>query len=90
MNLDKEKLEREMRLFFVARKLDNLKAFSESEMLQTTSKFFGPKFNQKQDLIAKEESSLSEKVVLQIIPSICWPIRLTNPLKQNQVVHPMI
>jgi len=56
LNLDKEKLEREMRLFYVARKLDNVRTVSESEMLQVTSKFFGPKFNQKQDLIAKEES----------------------------------
>ncbi len=60
LNLDKDKLEREMRLFFVARKLDSQKTFSESEMLQTTCKFFGPKFTQKQDLIAKEESAYSE------------------------------
>lgn len=90
LNLDKERLEREMRLFFVARKLDNNDAFNESIILESTAKFFGPKFNQKQDLIMKEECYESEKIDLTILPSICWPIRLTNPLKKAQIIHSLI
>lgn len=90
LNLDKERLEREMRLFFVARKLDKCERSDESALLQSTTRFFGPKFNQKQDLILKEHPQQSEKVDLTIMPSLCWPIQLSNPLKKSQIIHPLI
>ncbi len=79
-----------MRLFFVSRKLDQSSDFAEAELLQITSKFFGTKFNQKQDLISKEACSESGKVAMCVMAQICWPLQLSNPLKQQQVVHPFL
>lgn len=45
-----------MRLFHITRLIDKTTAFKKDEIHQITSGFFGAKFNQKQDLINKEQS----------------------------------
>jgi len=91
LNLDKEKLENELRLFHTIRKLDKVTAFNEESLLNVTAGYFGTKFNHKTELIVKEGSLESSLATIKLMPSICWSNVLCGALVlKKQIVHPSL
>ena len=97
-NLDKERLETELRKFLLTRLLDRYnKKFDfdyEQELSNAIHDYYGANYNHRLNLILsniKEESNIThtDKCVVTVTPHATWPIQFSNPTRK-QVIAPQI
>ena len=99
-NLDKDRLELELRKYLITRLLDKEKSKFNVEQEQTLSNairdHYGGKFNHRFSLILqslKDEKEIANKDPskgeITVIPQAVWPTQFSNPLR-TQVIAPQL